>query len=75
MEIIEYLFNGRAVERYVVLLILFVVLVLGIILLVSGWKIRKNGGFASAISGVLGIVLISASLYFAFWAIFLGYNS
>lgn len=75
MEIIDYLLSGKATEKYVILLLLLIVFILGILLIVSGIKIKKRSKLTGIVSILLGSLLIPATLYFAFWTIFFGYNS
>lgn len=75
MEMIDYLLSGRAPEKVLILTVLFIVMVLGILLIVSGIKMTKNSKAAKMISITLGVVLILAALYFMFWTVLLGYNS
>lgn len=75
MEIIDYFLSGRAIDRMVLLMLLLSVLVLGILLFISGTKIKKKSKATGIISRILGGMFILAALYFIFWVIFFGYNS
>ncbi|MBM6614853.1 hypothetical protein JTF06_08105 [Desemzia sp. RIT804] len=75
MEMLDYLLSGRATERILILGVLVIVLILGILLVISGVKIKKYSKAAKIISIILGIVVILTALYFMFWTVLFGYNS
>lgn len=75
MEIVDYLFSGRATEKVALLILLLAVFILGGLLFISGIKIKKQSEATGIFSLFLGIFLVLAALYFMFWVIIFGYNS
>ncbi|UJF16599.1 hypothetical protein LZ578_05785 [Jeotgalibaca sp. MA1X17-3] len=71
MEILDQTFDMKGP----VLLFEFIFLLGGIILVISGIKIRKQSRSSAILMIVLGIVLILISLYLLLMTLIFGYNS
>lgn len=74
MEIIFVLQNALE-SRWPILLFELIFLLGGIILIVTGIKVRKQSKPAALMSIILGVVIILISLYLLLWTIIFGYNS
>lgn len=69
-------FIQRSIElKWPVLLVEVVVLIVGIMLIASGIRIRKQSKLSALISLMIGTTLALVSLYLLFWTFLLGYNS
>ncbi len=66
----------RAIElRWPVLLFELIFLIGGILLIVSGRKIRKQSKISFLLNMIIGLVIALVSIYTLYWTIMLGYNS
>lgn len=69
-------FIQKSIEiKWPVLLFEFVFFIGGIILIITGFKIRKQSKLSALISIVVGIIITLVSLYLLFWTFMVGYNS
>ena len=57
------------------LLIELVPLIGGVLLMISGIKIRKKSKLSAAVSVVTGFVITLVLLWILFWTLIIGYNS
>lgn len=71
MELLEQTFDMKGP----VLLFEFIFLLGGLVLVISGIKIRKQSGSSALLMIILGVVLILVSLYLLFLTLIFGYNS
>ncbi|UJF16040.1 hypothetical protein LZ578_02550 [Jeotgalibaca sp. MA1X17-3] len=71
MELLEQTFD----MKWPVLLFEFIFLLGGLVLVISGIKIRKQSGSSALLMIILGVVLILVSLYLLFMTLIFGYNS
>ena len=66
----------RSIEmKWPILLFELFFLVGGIMLITSGFKIRKQSKAFGVVNIILGTVIVLVSLYLLFWTFILGYNS
>lgn len=75
MEIINSILEGRFPIKSILLMVLVIVFILGLVLLVSGIKIKRNNKLAKALSITLGIIFILTPIFFSIAVIFFGFNS
>lgn len=75
MEIMNQFTTGRFPLKMAMLVILLVFFILGLVLLISGIKIRHKNTLAKYISIILGFILILATFFAALGVILFGFNS
>ncbi len=61
--------------RWPILLIEIVFLIGGLILITSGYKIRKQSKLSAVVSVITGIIITLVSIYTLYYTIIFGYNS
>lgn len=61
--------------KWPLLLIEFIFLLGGLLLIISGVKIRKQNRLSATVSLIMGIVITLVSLYILFITFIFGYNS
>lgn len=74
MEII-YVLQTALEIRWPLLLFELILLFGGIMLIVTGTKVRQQSKSTALMSIILGIMIILVSLYLLFWTVIFGYNS
>lgn len=74
MEIIYVLQNALEI-RWPILLFELIFLLGGIVLIVTGIKVRRQSKYSAFMSMILGVIIILISLYLLFWTVIFGYNS
>lgn len=69
-------FISRSIEmKWPILLLELFFLIGGIMLVIGGYKIRKQSKAASVTSFIVGMIIILACLYLLFWTFLFGFNS
>ncbi|API88517.1 hypothetical protein BKP56_04030 [Marinilactibacillus sp. 15R] len=74
MEII-YVLKTTLEIKWPILLFELILLFGGIMLIVTGTKVRKQSKSTALMSIILGVIIILISLYLLLWAVMFGYNA
>lgn len=75
MELINQFYNERFPLKRALSIVLFFFFILGVILLISGFKITTKNKLTKTIIVGLGVILILIAVYLFIWLTLFGYNS
>lgn len=69
------IFKSMIKFKWPILLIEAIFLIGGILLITTGFKVRKQSKTSAFINIVIGTIITLISLYILFWTFIVGYNS